>query len=73
MVRTLWCRLCSVGYASVAGDVPRICPGCDRETVWTTMAPVSDVPRFAWELTFNDRRFLKTIRIDAEIGQKAPT
>lgn len=63
-MRTLWCTRCSVGYASVAGDVPRVCPACDRDTVWSTLAPTS--PRSdPWTLTENDRRFLKALRIAA--------
>jgi hypothetical protein len=38
---------------------------CARETVWTTMAP-ADLPRFAYSLTFNDRRFLRQLAIDPE-------
>jgi len=66
MARLLYCTLCSIGYASVAGDVPTICPGCDQETVWTTMAPVSDVPRCAWDVTPYDRRLLKQLHIEVD-------
>jgi len=66
MARTLWCGRCDAGYLSVAGDVPRQCPFCQASpTVWRTMAPVSDEPRTAWELTHNDKRFLASIRVEA--------
>lgn len=66
MARLLWCRNCAIGYASVGGDVPTICPQCATTPArWTTMAPVSDVPRIRWRLTYNDRRFLKALKIAA--------
>jgi len=64
MARTLWCTLadCRAGYASVGGDVPRICPACDRATVWSTIAPATMPPR-KWSLTGYDARLLKQLRI----------
>lgn len=62
-MRTLWCRKCSHGYASVAGDVPRVCPACDQKTVWSTLAPTTVD---GWTLTLNDRRFLKAIGVEAD-------
>jgi len=66
MARTLFCGRCDAGYLSVAGDVPRQCPFCSAFTVWRTMAPVSDEPRKAWELTPLDRRLLHSFRIASE-------
>jgi len=64
---TLWCRRpdCGIGYASVGGDVPTICPGCLQDALWTTFAPLqaSVPPRVAWTLNYNDRKFLNTLRI----------
>ena len=63
----LYCRKCSVGYASI-GEVPPVCPGCERETTWTTV-PKSKKrdPLIPWTLSEMDSRFLRSIRIDAEL------
>lgn len=63
-MRTLWCTKCAVGYASVAGDLPKVCPRCDQETVWTTLAPQS-ARSYDWVLNVNDKRFLRSLRIEA--------
>lgn len=63
MARTLWCRKCRVGFVSVAGDVPRVCPDCERETTWTTMLPRCGDPMISYDLTTNDKRFLRSLRI----------
>jgi hypothetical protein len=67
-MRTLWCTLCHRGYASVAGDVPRICPGCDQETTWTALQPAGvtlslHMASFRAGLNYNDRRLLRVAGI----------
>ena len=60
----IWCRLCHQAVP-VKGKVPDICPHCARQTTWTSMLVLDD-PKKPWELSGNDRRFLKAIYIDAE-------
>lgn len=45
---------CRVGYA-VDGMIPVVCPACERETKWV-VAPFA--------ISLNDRKFLKSIKID---------
>ena len=52
--RTLWCTKCHAGYASM-GVVPKTCPSCRKDTIWTTLRP--------YQLSVNDRRFLSSLRI----------
>jgi hypothetical protein len=68
MSRELWCRHAGCGrvHESLAGEVPRICPFCERAASWTTVPPPED-PKVEWELTPNDKRFLRSIRVNAEI------
>lgn len=65
MARTLWCRYedCQKGYASVAGDRPKICPACERPEAWSTRYPVSTPIRTRYVLAASDRRFLRSLRI----------
>jgi hypothetical protein len=66
----LYCRKCSVGYGSV-GEVPRVCPACVEETTWTTAPKVKKrEPRVPWTLSTMDARFLRSIRIDAELADR---
>jgi hypothetical protein len=67
----LYCRKCSVGYGS-AGEVPPVCPACERETTWTT-APKKRDPAAPWTLSVMDARFLRSIRIDAELPERVPS
>lgn len=60
----LYCRLRQTGYGT-PGDVPVVCPACRRETKWTT-APRSIADASALTLTAEDRRFLRSLRIDPE-------
>lgn len=62
---TLYCKKCSAGYASL-GEVPRVCPACEQETSWTTAMPMSSDPRVPYEVSLNDRRFLRSLRISPE-------
>jgi hypothetical protein len=61
-VPTIWCRLCSTGYATV-GEIPAKCPQCDRETKWTTSLLQLGEPL---TLTEDDRRLLRGFRISTE-------
>jgi hypothetical protein len=66
---TLWCRhpRCGKGYASVAGDIPTICPACEKPGRWTTEASMPGrrtTPTFPFDLSDNDKRLLKLLRID---------
>ena len=65
MPRTLYCRLCTAAYDSVAGDQPAICPACGKAAHWSTEPP-RDEPKRAWEITANDRRLLKSLKIHAD-------
>lgn len=60
----LFCKLCGQRYASV-GELPAVCPICDRPTKWSTMAPHSSGPPLP--LTVDDRRWLRSVRIDPEV------
>jgi hypothetical protein len=61
MARTLWCLNagCGTGYASVAGDVPTVCPKCDQPAHWST----EDPPKHPYVLSYLDKRFLNSLRI----------
>lgn len=63
----LYCtrRDCRAGYASL-GEVPRICPACQQDTRWTTVAPIADHPNTPFRVNINDRRFLRSLRISSE-------
>ena len=59
MGRPLWCMKCAAKWEQVAGELPAICPGCQRATVWS----VEEVPAKRYALSMNDRRFLRSIKI----------
>ncbi len=44
--------------------MPVVCGGCHQPAKWATMKPL-DEPTVAYDLTVNDRRFLRTLRIAA--------
>jgi hypothetical protein len=52
---------CGAGYGP-AGELPIICPACQRTTAWTTRAP-GDQPAVPYVITNADIRFLKSMRI----------
>lgn len=60
-LRTFYCGNCSkaVQFHMIAPDV---CTGCGTVGKWRA----SSEPRTRYELTLNDRRFLKSIRVLAE-------
>lgn len=55
-----WCARCHAGYASV-GELPHVCPNCEQPAFWLSFTESS--PLVAWELTYNDRQFLRQIRV----------
>jgi hypothetical protein len=57
----LYCRHCQTGHAAV-GVVPATCPQCQNPANWST----SLEPRVPYELTLNDKRFLKGIHVSPE-------
>ena len=63
MSRILYCRHCAVGYGSVAGDMPSVCPHCEQQASWTTMAPEQPARRTVLALSEADRRLLRRLRI----------
>ena len=72
MARELYCRYeqCGFSFGATAGMLPVVCPSCKRTAKWAT-APVvarTDAPRVAYALTFNDKRFLRSIHITQEVG-----
>lgn len=60
----LYCRLCATGYGST-GEVPARCPSCQRETKWGSSPPRA-VDGFALALTDEDRRLLRSYKIDPD-------
>lgn len=68
--KLLYCKYddCRIGYASVAGDVPSMCPACSRPAHWSTMQPEATYhePLSPWNVSRNDRKFLKGLRISSD-------
>lgn len=71
MSRPCFCRFCGHPDVVIAGIFPHKCVKCDGEGFWST-EPVETLikerrrtkrPRVAFDLTFNDRRMLKQLRI----------
>ena len=62
----LYCRRegCGAGYGSV-GEVPAVCPSCQQPTRWGSSPPRA-VDSFALALTDEDRRVLRSYKIDPE-------
>ena len=58
-----YCRLC-YGWHSAGANLSSVCPHCEQETIWTT-APLA-APKHHYELTANDKKFLRSIRVQAE-------
>lgn len=75
MARLLYCRHqdCHEAYVSDAGKQPAICPACQRAASWTAIPPHGirpaahpDDPKRPYDLTLNDRRFLRSLRIETD-------
>lgn len=60
MAQVLWCRKCRNWYA-VQTTIPDICPHCEGSASWTTEEPKP------YRLSENDRRFLRSIKIQPEV------
>lgn len=60
----LYCRRqdCGAGYGSI-GEVPAICPSCGQPTRWGSSPPRA-VQAPTLTLTVEDRRFLRSYKID---------
>lgn len=73
MAKVLYCRYaeCGGSVQIVAGTFPPTCPKCGKSSSWSTV-PGNIIkarakrPRVPFDLTVNDRRFLKSIKIDTE-------
>ena len=71
MAHVVWCRYgdCGDGFEVIAGHLAAICPSCRRPARWTTV-PTSSAsypdPAPAYDLSYQDRRFLRQIKIDPE-------
>lgn len=73
-MRLLYCMYvgCGDSVEIVAGQFPVKCPGCGRVAKWST-TPGNLVkpkhakePRVKFDLTLNDKRLLKSLRIETE-------
>ena len=60
--RMIWCRHCRCGLAWARPRDPDLCPKCDEKGDWLSMVPDPKVP---YALTFNDRRFLRSLKVEA--------
>jgi hypothetical protein len=58
-----WCRSCRIGFALLK-SAPEACPHCHAGDNWWT--PESPTPRVAYNLTVNDMRLLRGLRINPE-------
>jgi hypothetical protein len=63
----LHCRHCQQAYRHVTGTLPDACPTCGQESDWSAVT-VEHEPRVPFNLSRNDRKFLKSIRIDPEVN-----
>ena len=61
MPPVLRCRTCGEWY-QVVHVVPDICPHCQNSAVWTTEGD----PAKPYQLTVNDKKFLRSLRITAD-------
>lgn len=64
----MFCRFCYEAQFWFAVAPPPLCPACLRKTTdldWLINLP-QDRPKGAWELSRNDQRFLRSLRIDAD-------
>jgi hypothetical protein len=70
MPRTLFCRheRCGETVDVVAGQFPAICPGCGKDSKWSTtpgniVKERRTTPRVPYDLTYHDRRLLRAAKI----------
>jgi hypothetical protein len=61
-VKVYWCRTCR--DAVVMDAAPEVCPLCAAGDNWWT--PESPTPRVAYNLTVNDMRLLRGLKINPE-------
>lgn len=62
-MRLFYCAVKNCQVPAVNGSAPgNMCPTCRGVTVWRT----EPWPRYPYEVTFNDRRFLRSLRIKAD-------
>ncbi len=64
VMNTLWCSTCSRAVAFTT-EVPPRCATCNGTTF--KAIPSSEEPKKDYKLSMNDRRFLKSLRIQPEI------
>lgn len=68
MSRTYFCRLKNCQHPPVNGSAPdNFCPSCQKATLWRTEPWIFiqlDMP--TWDLTVNDKRFLRSRGISPE-------
>jgi hypothetical protein len=73
MVRTVYCRWegCGESDEATVGQEKDVCPACGKEARWSvlpgrTIKERRKNPRVPFELTLNDKRFLRSLRIQTE-------
>lgn len=68
MARTLWCRWPKCLKSTTlkkSWQIPDVCPECQQSAMWSSIPTGTERPTEDARLTvtFNDRRFLKSLRI----------
>jgi hypothetical protein len=72
MALILYSKCCSEGFRFFGGAIPTICPRCQEKCEdWT--AATHDEPAKPYLLSTNDAKFLRSIRVDAELPPKVGT
>jgi len=76
MARRIWCRYCGHPALAIAGVFPAKCENilCERSGFWATdpdcplieRNPEVKPPTVGYALTYNDRRFLQSIKVSSE-------
>lgn len=68
MPKIVYCRYpdCGNQMDCIAGILSDKCPKCLRPALWSTLPPPASSTR-AYTLTLNDKRFLKSLRIDPDV------
>ena len=65
MGRLVWCRLCAFKLEHLGGALPDTCLHCGAMAHWSAVE-VTPSPKHEWALTRNDRRLLKSFRIEVD-------